>query len=238
MRRYRLILLGAVLLVAGCGRKPADDEASIRKQLDRKGTIDLMDQVARAPDYKPPADGHLTERQVRMYLDVRLREQKIREVAFKNLNTKSEATAKEKRPVGVFEALKRIGDIADVATADVRAAQELSFNPKEYQWVRDRVMEAQMLQATRALNQQVALSREALLRSLAEQKKTAGADQQAEIDRHIQDLRKSAEEVVDRDPAKIFNAQLLGRYEDSLARLQSEDQRISQELQKGPTDGH
>jgi uncharacterized protein YicC (UPF0701 family) len=216
MPRCRLLLL-VVLLVAGCGRKPAEDEASIRQRLERKGTIDLMDQVAKAPDYKPPADGHLTDGQVGMYLDVRLREQKIREVAFKNLNTK---------------------DLADVATADLRAAQELGINPKEYQWVRERVMAAQMLQATEALNQQVALSREALLRSLEEQKKTAGAGQRTEIDRHIRDLRQSAEGVVDRDPAKNFNARLLARHEEDLARLRSEEQRIAQELQKGPSDGH
>jgi len=198
MPRRRLLLL-AVLLVSGCGRKPAEDEASIRRQLERKGTIDLMDQVARAPDYKPPADGHLTEGQLRMYLDVRLRERRIREVASRGASP------------------------ADTATADLRAAQELGFNPKEYQWVRERVMDAQMLQATQALNQQVALGREALLRSLEEQKKTAAAGQQAEIDRHIQDLRKSAEGVVDRDPSKNFNARLLARH---------------QELQKGPSDGH
>ena len=237
MPQRRLLLL-VVLLVAGCGRKPAEDEASIRQRLDRKGTIDLMDQVAKAPDYKPPADGHLTENQVRMYLDVRLREQKIREVAFKNLNTKSETVAKEKRPVGLAEALKTIGDLADVATADLRAAQELGFNPKEYQWVREQVMAAQMLQATQALNQQVALSREALLRSVEEQKKTAGAGQRDEIDRHIRDLRQSAEGVVDRDPAKNFNARLLARHGEELARLRSEEQRIAQELQRGPVDGH
>jgi hypothetical protein len=207
-------LLGAVLLASsGCKRKPAEDEASIRRQLERKGTIDLMDQVAKAPDYKPPIDGHLTEGQVRMYLDVRRREQKIREVAFKNLNTQKGTPEREKPPAGAFEFVKAFGDLADVATADLRAAQELGFNPKEYQWVRERVMEAQMLQATEALNQQVARSREALMRSLEEQKKAAGSDQRAEIDRHIQDLRKSAEGVVDRDPAKKFNASLLARYQ-------------------------
>lgn len=175
MPRHRLpsvLLLGAVLLVPGCGRKPSGSQA------------------AKAQDYKPPADGHLSEGQVRMYLEVRRREQKIREAAFKSQS------------------------LADVATADLRAARELGFNPREYRWVRDRVMEARMLQATQALRQQVAASREALLRSLELQKKTAGAAGQAEIDRHIQDLRDSAEGVVDRDPVKAFNARLLARSED------------------------
>lgn len=198
MPRRRLLLF-VVCLVAGCGHKAAEDEASIRRQLERKGTVDLMDQVAKAPDYKPPGDGRLTEKQVRMYLDVRLREQRIRAVASNSASP------------------------ADAATADLRAAQELGFNLKEYQWVRDRVAEAGMLQATQELHRQVAASREALLRSLAEQRKTAGAIQQAEIDRHIEDLRASAEGAVDRDPSRTFNAQLLAR---------------SGEIRKEPPNGH
>jgi hypothetical protein len=193
MLRHRLpsvLVLGAVLLASDCKKKPAEDEASIRRQLERKGTIDLMDQVAKAPDYKPVAGGRLTERQVAMYLAVRRRERKIREVAAKSLSP------------------------ADAATADLRAAQELGFNPKEYRWVRDRVMEARMLQASQALHQQVAASREALLRSLAEQRKTADPARQTEIDRHVEDLRESANGSGDRDPSRTFNAQLLARSEE------------------------
>jgi hypothetical protein len=242
MEQYRLfqaILLGAALIAAGCRAKPADDQASIQKSLKEKGTVDIMDQVSKAPDYQPPADGHLTDQQVKMYIEVRQREQKIREVAFKNLKSKGDQAKKEKRDVGFFEAMKAVGDIADVATADLRAAQELGHNPKEYQWVRDRVLEAQMLETTKALNQQVAQSQQSLVNMLEEQKKQATTDEQrAEIDKQIQEIRKNAAEAPDSNPAKEFNAQLLARYKDDFAKLQTEDQRIAEELQKsGPQGG-
>lgn len=239
--RVPVTALGLLLLAAGtaCRSKPADDQASIQKRLNEKGTLDVMDQVSKAPDYQPPADGHLTDGQVKMYLAVRERELKIREVAFKNLKAKGDQENQEKKNVGFFEAMKAVGDVADVATADLRAAQELGYNPKEYQWVRDRVLEAQMLATTRALNQQVAQSRQSLVKALEEQKRQATDDaQRAEIDKQIQDLQRSSGAVPDSDPAKEFNAQLLSRYQDALDRLRSEDQRIAEQLQKsGPQGG-
>ncbi|HEV2844153.1 MAG TPA: hypothetical protein VG477_04840, partial [Thermoanaerobaculia bacterium] len=163
------VLTAAVLvlpLLLGCKGKPAEDEASIRESLEEKGTVDLMDQVSKAPDYPPPADGRLAERQVKMYLDVRERELRIREVALRSLQAKGEQAEQEERKVSPFEAVKALGDLADVATADLRAAQELGHNPKEFQWVKERVLEAQMLATTRSLNQQVARSRESLLANL------------------------------------------------------------------------
>jgi len=224
-----MILLSALLTIPGCRREPAGTPEKGAQD----GTAELMDQVAKAPDYKPPADRRLTERQVRMYLDVRLREQKIRAAAFKRLNTPS--GTERRPPVGLLGSL---GDLADMGTADLRASRELGFNPKEYQWVRERVMDAQMLQATQALSRQVAQSREALLRSLEEEKKTAGPAQRAGIDRNIRELRNSAAGVVDRDPAKIFNVGLLVRHQEDFDRLRGEEQRIGQELLKGTSHGH
>src|SRR4051794_18801464 len=111
-------LAGSVLFACGCQGKPAADEASIQKSLHEKGTANLMDEVAKAPDYHPPADGQLTDAQVKMSLDVRQREQQIREVAFKDLQGREGA---------FLESLKTVGDqpdtvdIADIATADLRA---------------------------------------------------------------------------------------------------------------------
>ncbi|HEX9941510.1 MAG TPA: hypothetical protein VGG03_05820 [Thermoanaerobaculia bacterium] len=242
MKPYRftlaLLLLGAALIAAGCKGKPAEDEASIKERLNEKGTMDVMEQVSKAPDYQPPADGHLTDKQVKMYIDVRQRAQKIREVAYKNLKAKDDQAKKEKRNVGFFEAMKAVGDVADVATADLRAAQELGHNPKEYQWVNEQVLEAKMLQTTRALNQQVAQGQQSLINMLEEQKKQATDDaQRAEIDKQIQELKSNTGEVPDSNPAKEFNAQLIARYKDDFDRLQSEDQRIAEELQKSGNQG-
>jgi len=226
-------------LASGCKGKAGEDEASIQKRLEEKGTVDLMDQVSKAPEYKPPADGRLTDRQIGMYLEVKRREQKIREVAFKNLKAKEDTAKVEKRDVGIFEAMKAVGDIADAATADLRAAQELGYNPKEYSWIKERVLEAQMLQTTKALNQQVAQSQQALLKMLEEQKEAAPDDaRRAEIDKQIEEIKKNAAETAaDSTPAKEYNAALLAKYKDELDKLQAEEQRISEELQKGSHGG-
>jgi hypothetical protein len=232
-------VLTAVLVLSlffGCGKKPAEDEASIRKSLEEKGTVDLMDQVSKAPDYQPPADGRLTERQVEMYLAVRKRELRIREVALQSLKAKGEQAEQEARKVSPFEAVKALGDLADVATADLRAAQELGHNPKEFQWVKERVLEAQMLATTRSLNQQVARSRESLLANLEERKRAAASEEErADIDHRIEELRNPAGSS-EGDPAAEYNAELLARYKDELARIQAEDERIARKLETNPGD--
>ena len=232
-------VLAAVLvlpLLLGCGKKPAEDEASIRKSLEEKGTVDLMDQVSKAPDYQPPADGRLTGRQVEMYLAVRKRELRIREVALQSLKTKGEQAEQESRKVSPFEAVKVLGDLADVATADLRAAQELGHNPKEFQWVKERVLEAQVLATTRDLNQQVTRTREGLLADLEERKRAAAsAEERAEIDRRIEELRNPAGSS-EGDPAGEYNSRLLARYEDRFASLKAEDERIARKLETNTSD--
>lgn len=232
----RVLAVMLILLLLGCGKKPAEDEASIRESLEEKGTIDLMDQVSKAPDYQAPPDGRLTERQVEMYLAVRKRELRIREVALQSLQTKGKQAEQESRKVSPFEAMKALGDLADVATADLRAAQELGHNPKEFQWVKERVLEAQVLATTQALNQQVAKSRESLLANLEEQKRAAASEaERVEIDRRIEELKSSAGSS-EGDPASQDNAELLARYKNQLARLQAEDERIARELETAQGD--
>jgi hypothetical protein len=241
MARYRSVLattlLGVALLATGaCKSKPADDEASIKKTLEEKGTIDVMDQVSKAPEYKAPADGKLTDQQVKMYIEVRQREQKIREVAFKELKAKGDKAKGEKKEVGMFEAMKAIGDLADVATADLRAAQELGHNPKEYTWVKERVMEAQLGQTTKALNQQMAQGQQAMVKMLETQKTMATDDaQRAEIDKQIAQLKTNAAEAAatESKPGQDFNTELMARYKADFDKLQDEYVRINQELQKG-----
>lgn len=74
--------------------------------------------------FRPPSDGRLTTTSVERYLAVQKRA--------------SELTA------GVrLESGKPPGDaVAQLATADFRAAQELGYDASEYRWVRERVREA------------------------------------------------------------------------------------------------
>src|SRR5258708_34808385 len=104
-----------------------------------------------------------------MYLDVRQREQQIREVALKERQGEPAPADSGVDQLAYVEALKTVGDqpdLADIATADLRAAQELGFNPKEYGWVKERVLEAQMQETALALGAQIAQGRQQVLAQL------------------------------------------------------------------------
>jgi len=164
-----MILLSALLILPGCRREPKRPAA--------KGTTALMDQAAKAPAYKPPADGRLTRRQIGMYLEVQWREREIR----------------KKNP----------------STVDLLVAQDLGYNPKEYAWVRDRVLDAEMLQTTEGLRRQVAEARRAILARLRRQRETAkSAGERAEIDRQIKELE-TPSGTEKADPVREANAALL-----------------------------
>jgi hypothetical protein len=106
------------------------------------------------------------------------------------------------------------------------------------------VLEARMLETTRALAQQVAQSRQQVL-ALFEQRLQEAKDpvERAEAERQIAELQSNAGSTAapaapgDDDPARQHNADLLARFKDDFARLQAEDQRISQELQSRSEDG-
>src|SRR5256885_90818 len=66
MRRMIPAVLALSVLVFGCKVKELADKANIAKDLDKRGTVDLMKQVA-DDKYDPPKDGKLTESQVQMY---------------------------------------------------------------------------------------------------------------------------------------------------------------------------
>jgi hypothetical protein len=182
MARFCVFLFLVGLTVSGCRHKPVHDRGL--------GTASLMDQVAKAPEYKPPADGRLNRRQVEMYLEVHRREGKIR------------------------DAMRAKGDLANLATAGLRAARELGYNPREYAWVRDRALEAEMLQTTRALSRQVSESRQALLALLRKQREAAAntgdAGRKAELDHQIRELETPAG-AANADPVRAANADLLAQ---------------------------
>lgn len=182
----------AVIVTASCRREPrepaipADDPASIRERIGEKSAMRVVEEAARA-QFVPPAHGRLDERQVRMYLEVREREEKIRRA--------SGAAA------------------AEASAAGLRAAQELGRNPKEYQWIGERVREARTAATAGDLDRKIVDSRRRILRSLEEHRRTlADPAKQAAVDRQIAEirglLRGAAPEI---PPAVRHNAELLAR---------------------------
>lgn len=80
------------------------------------------------PAFQPPADGRLTAAQVEMFIEV---QKKTRELADP---TRAAAAA--------AAAATQPAEIAALAIADVRAAEQLGHDPDEYRWVQERIAEA------------------------------------------------------------------------------------------------
>lgn len=185
--------LGSVLLLAitlaACHRAPAEDDATIRKHLAQKSTAVLLQEVAKT-EFKPPADNHLTEPEIRSYLKLEERSRRIRTVA-------SQGAAPE------------LG-----ATADLRAAQELGLNPKEMTWVRDRIREARAARLTERLDRRIADSRLAYIRRLqAEEAQTPDPARKKDLERQIADFSRAPRSSGPVAPPWVgFNAELVGRY--------------------------
>jgi hypothetical protein len=203
----------AMLLSSGC-RQP-DDSAAIRERLRSKDAAQVVREAATVR-YTPPADGRLTAGQVRMYLLARERECRIREAAA------LEAPGRRAAGAGADRSERPLA-----AAADLRAAQEVKVNPKEYAWVRERVVEAEAAATTQTLYQKMAAGREQLLaRMRRDRDALTDAAQRAAAERDIEDWKRglqAAEPPV--APAVRANIALLARYREPLARLRALEER-------------
>ncbi len=190
----RTALLCAVA-AAGCSR----DEGGQAKPREPREmtTAEVMDRVTRAA-YRPPADGQLTEEQVRMYLEVKRRAREIR----------GEEPASQEPGV----------------TTDLRAALELGHNPKELGWVQERVLEAWIVLRGRELDRKIVESRNRMIRDLEEQLRSAtDARQKRELEKQIAEIRAAAPLATEAAPSLSHNATMVRRYESEVARAFAEE---------------
>lgn len=194
-RAVRTALLCAAVL-AGCAREEADEtkgEAKVRALT----TVEVMDQVAKA-SYQPPADGRLTEAQVRMYLEVKQRAREIRGAA--------------------------PGAQEPAVTADLRAALELGHNPKELGWIQERVLEAWIVLRGRELDRKIAESRTRMVQDLKTQLESAtDPRQKADLEKQIAEIHAAAPLETAAPPAVGHNAELVHEHEAEVARAFAED---------------
>jgi hypothetical protein len=201
--RLRILPLLAAVLLAGACKLRPGDGASLRGKAPEAGTSALREDAARA-QYQPPVDGRLTEQQVERYLEVRERALKIRE---------------ELRE--------------DLATADLRATRELGYNPKELQWIEERVLEARVSHLGEQLDRRIDASRRQFVAGLQEERKMADPARRAEIDRLISQFGPRSPSLPEprrggpAGPAVLHNTELLARYEERLERLEAALQRPS-----------
>lgn len=209
------------LALVGCKAKELADKAAISKDLEKRGTTDLMKEVAN-DTYDPPQDGRLTEAQVQMYLKVREHEKKIAQVAKAELEKHSQEAEKkgEKSLGGFMEGMKALGSAADFLTADIRAAKDLGFNTQEYLWVKQQILAASTAQMAEQFGNAMAANfdkayaeaKKAHDEAADEQTKKLYADVLAGYDKSKQEMTQQQNE----DPAVAYNKQLLSKYENAL----------------------
>lgn len=233
-RSHRLSLISLVLSVAVLAACGGRTERSVEERLDDKGTMDVIEEAA-AAEYEAPADGRLTDEQMEMYLEVQERAAEIREVARKRMEgrvgeTEGEDAEEGKKP-SLFEALRAVGDFGDVMTAELRAAQELGYNPAEYQWVQGQILEAQMARAGKEMQRGAAEAGKSFMEVLQRQLDSADSEERREeIRRQIQEYEDNLAEMAEDDqlePSVEHNLELFESYRD---RIQAVQERAAEQL--------
>lgn len=222
MRRTLTLIVSAAVLLGGCRAKEALDQAKIASDLDKHGTMDLMKDVAN-DKYDPPADGHLTESQVQMYLKVREHEKQIAQVAKQQLQAHSDEAKKsgEKSLGSMVEGFKALGSAADFMTADIRAAKDLKYNTQEYLWVKRQILAvstaamSEQMQSTlnATMDSSYAQTKKAMDEAKDDATKKVYADMLAGFEQQKAEMAKQQEQ---QDPAIAYNRQLLTKYESAL----------------------
>lgn len=225
MRRTLAVVVCTALALAGC---KAREKASIQQDLQKRGTMDLMKEVA-DDKYTAPADGKLTDAQVQMYLKVRDHEKAIAQVAKAEAQKHAEAAKKdgEHSISGMVEGFKTMGAAAEMMTADIRAAKDLHYNTQEYLWVKGQILAASVSamteQTTKAMNASMDSSYQQMKKSYDEakddQSKKMYADMLANMDKQRQEMQSEQQK---QDPALAYNRQLLSKYENALNALTNE----------------
>jgi len=221
MRRSLSVILCLSLALIGCKAKELADKAAISKDLEKRGTTDLMKEVAN-DSYDPPQDGRLAEAQIQMYLKVREHEKKIAQVAKDEMKKHAqEAEKKGDKSIGGFmEGMKALGSAADFMTADIRAAKDLGYNTQEYLWVKQQVLGASTAQMAedfsksmqQNFDQAYTDAKKAHDEATDEQTKKLYADVLAGYDKSKQEMASQSKQ----DPATAYNKQLLSKYENAL----------------------
>jgi hypothetical protein len=221
MRRITTLLLCLIFVLAGCKAKELADKASISKDLQKRGTTDLMKEIAK-DEYTAPEDGRLTEAQIQMYLKVREHEKKIAEVAKAEMKQHAEKAKEsgEKSLGGLMQGLQAMGSAADFLTADLRAAKDLGYNTQEYVWVKGQIMSA----STAAMAEKFSEAMSANFDKAYQDAKKAYDEAKDETTKKLYadvlaGYEKSKQEITaktDEDPAMSYNRQLLSRYESAL----------------------
>lgn len=221
MRRILPAVLCAAVALAGCRAKEAMDKMAVKQDLEKRGTTDLMKEIAN-DKYTAPTDGHLTDGQVQMYLKVRDHEKVIAQAAKEEAQKHAKAADKEGKSLsGMMEGFKTMSAAAEMFTADIRAAHDLHYNTAEYQWVKGQIMAASTSAYSEKMGQAMNASLDATYQQIKKQYDEAKDEQtkamlKQSLDGMEQNRAEQAKEQAKVDPAIAYNRQLLSKYENAL----------------------
>ncbi len=228
MRRIVPAVLALSIVFFGCRAKELAEKAGIAKDLKKRGTIDLMKEVAK-DTYTPSKDGKLTDAQIQMYLKVREREKLIAKEAKEQAEQHAKAAdaAGNKSIAGFMEGIKTVSSAAEFATADIRAAKDLGYNTQEYLWVKGAVMAASTTafaeSITTAMSAQMEATRAQMQKAYDEAKdEQTKAMYKQSLDNFAQTVKEGKQATENVDPAIAYNRQLLKKYDTELAAFTTE----------------
>ena len=228
MRRTLSAVLMLSLVFAGCRAKEALDKAAISRDLEKHGTMDLMKDVSN-DKYTPPADGRLTDGQMKMYLKVREHEKDIAQVARKEAQAHADAArqAGDKSIAGMVEGFKTLGSAAEMVTADIRAAKDLHYNTQEYLWVKGQVLTASTAAMTSKLAEATNASFDSAYTQMKKSYDEAKDDQSKKmykemLDNYDKQRAAMKTETSNVPPAVAYNQQLIAKYGGALNALTNE----------------
>ncbi|HEV2721971.1 MAG TPA: hypothetical protein VG323_18265 [Thermoanaerobaculia bacterium] len=222
MRRILPTVLCLGLVLTGCKAKEMMDKAAVKQDLEKRGTVDLMKEVAN-DKYDAPKDGHLTDGQIQMYMKVREHEKVIAQAAKEEAQKHAAAADKagDKSVSGMIEGFKTMGAAAEMFTADIRAAKDLHYNTAEYQWVKGQILAASTSAYAEKMGQAMNASLDSSYQQMKKQYDEAKDPQTKQmlkqtIDSMEQTRAEQAKQQQQADPAITYNRQLLSKYENAL----------------------
>src|SRR6266480_5855715 len=140
--KFLIAVTVASALLFACAKKDPFDQALIQKDLQKRTAQEVHD-AADKFSYDPPADRLLTEKQIADYVRVTKLADEIRNIADRNANEHVDRASAAATGAARFgESMAVFGSVRAYATAELRASLDLGLNPKEHEWVGQRVVTA------------------------------------------------------------------------------------------------
>jgi hypothetical protein len=193
--------------------------------MEKESTTEVLKQAAE-DKYNPPNDKKITDKQMQMYMAVRKREVEIAKSAADRLEAKSKELKEKKATAGIMDTLNALSDVGKFLTADLRAAKELGYNTAEYQWVKERVLEASINAMTedfqQAANKTVDQSRHYYEEQLA---KAKTPEEKQMWQQSLEAIKKQQEEMQKNSEVSDYvrsNRDIIKKYQGELDALKTE----------------